>query len=111
VLDALAEAGMQVPQAVATTVGALDDELAVVQNGSTDQRPEPERRLPELFLAADAAITASGIDHQQLRMLLLRAASELACDDRVLPYTPAGQRAAALLLDAADRADDGEFLR
>src|SRR6266568_2614567 len=106
-LDALAEAGMQVPTAVATTVSALDDELTVLQGSSTDQSPEPDRRLPELFLAADAAIAASGIDHQQLRMLLLRAASELARDDGALPDTPVGQRAATLLLDAADRADAG----
>jgi hypothetical protein len=62
-------------------------------------------------LAAGAAVAASGIDHQQLRMLLLRAASELACDDRVRPDAPVGQRADALLLDAADRADAGAFLR
>jgi hypothetical protein len=110
-LDALAEAGIQVPQAVATTVGTLDDELVVLQNGTTDQRPEQERRLPELFLAADAAIVASGIEHRQLRMLLLRVACELARDDRVLPDTPAGQRAAALLLDAARSDDAGRFLR
>jgi hypothetical protein len=109
-LDAFAEAGVQVPQAVAATVRALDDELTVLQNGSTDERPERQRRLPERFLAADAAIAASGIDHQQLRMLLLRAACELARDDRALPDTPAGQRAAALLLDAARGNDAGEFL-
>jgi hypothetical protein len=42
--------------------------------------------------------------------LLLRAACELARDDRALPDTPAGQRAAALLLDAARGNDAGEFL-
>jgi hypothetical protein len=110
-LDALAEAGVQVPEAVATTVRALDDELTLLQNSSTDQHPMHERRLPELFLAADTAIADSGIHHQQLHMLLLRAASELAHDDRALPHTPAGQRAATLLLDAARSHDAGEFLR
>lgn len=110
VLDTLAEAGVQIPEAVATTVRALDDELTILQNGNADQRPEQERRLPQLFLAADAAIAASGIDHQQLRTLLLRSASELARDDRAMPDTPAGERAAALLLDAADSHDAGGFL-
>jgi hypothetical protein len=109
-LDTLAEAGVQVPEDVATTVSALADEIRVLQNGAADERPEQERRLPDLFLAADAAIAASGIDHHELHMVLVRAASELASDGRALPGTPAGERAAAILLDAAASHDAGGFL-
>lgn len=110
VLDTLADVGVQLPEAVAIAVRALDDELAVLQNGNADQRPEQERRLPELFLAADVAIAASGIDHQQLRLALLRAASGLARDGRALPDTPAGERAVTLLLEAAGSDHAGELL-
>lgn len=109
-LDRLAEDGVHLPDGVALAVSALDEELAFVRNGKADERPEQERRLPELFLAADTAIHEVGLDHEPLHMLLVQAACTLAGDDRLLPGTPAGQRAAVLLLEAADSDGAGRFL-
>lgn len=109
-LDRLAEDGVQLPEGVAVAVSALDEEMAILRNGKNDERREQERRLPELFLAADRAVSDAGLDCEQLHLLLASAASMLAGDDRALPGTPAGERVAALLLQAAESDSAGRFL-
>jgi len=65
--------------------------------------------LPEAFLAADAALSGARTPDDRLRRILLDAAAQLTADERVLPGTPAGERAVALLLDAAQGGQVGRF--
>jgi hypothetical protein len=105
----LDELGADVPAEVATAASALSMELTSVQNRPNDA--EEESRLPELFLSADAAIAKHGVEHDQLAMLLVRSASTLADDERVLPGSDVGERVVAVLLEASRSDNAGRFLR
>lgn len=93
---------------VAAAAAALSDELKLITSG-TDDRPESERRLHELFTDADAAFAPSASLPQGLQRLLVDAAAVLARDPRVLPDTPLGTRILALLTAAATSTDEGKF--
>lgn len=108
-VDALADEGVVLPPSVDSAARALSDEMDAVRNGR-DEQPEEQRRLPEAFVAADAAFAECPTLHPRLALLLVDAAATLARDKRVGPRTAVGGRIAAVLLDAASIDHAGRLL-
>ncbi|MFC4555411.1 ATP-binding protein [Georgenia faecalis] len=110
IVDSLAAEGVAFPSPVATAVDLLSDELQATRNGR-DERPEHKRRLLETFEeVADIVFAECPTVHPRLALLLVDAAATLACDPRVSPGTPVGERVAAVLLNAAN-SDTGGLLQ
>jgi hypothetical protein len=86
---------------------ALDEDLSKLADGPPDEQATARERLPERFLAADAAGAWSPWAPLAIRHDLVRAAALLAIDDRAGPGTALGVRVAAVLLDGATAADAG----
>jgi hypothetical protein len=109
-VDELAAQGVHLEAPVEAAAAALSEELRRVTSG-TDDRPEAERRLLELFAEADAVFTGCALMPPTLERLLVDTAAVLVRDPRVLPGTRLGDRILVLLTTAATSSDAGKFLR
>jgi hypothetical protein len=108
-VDDWKEQGLQLAPDLEAVVRRLHSEYALAAEGR-DERPEPDRQLPDAFLSADASLADQPNLNKRLRMLLVQAAAVLAWDTRVLPGTPLGERVIQTLLDASGSEDAGDFL-
>lgn len=106
--DHLEESGEALHRALADAAAMLDEDLAAIQNTPDNHPAEARARLPERFLAADAAGAWSATAPLPIRQLLIDAAVLLATDDCAAPASTIGDRVAAVLLQAALADDAGQ---
>lgn len=107
--DEMAEQGVDLDASVEAAARALHDEIQHVRN-RTDQSPNTETRLPDLFADADVAFASQESLPSRLRYLLVEAAALLARDPRVLPATRVGERVLAILTAAAHSNEAGKLI-
>jgi hypothetical protein len=105
--DRLEASDAPVSAALRVAAEALADDLSRLADGPADERAAARERLPERFLAADAADAWAPPAPLAIRHDLVRAAAMLAGDDRVEPGATLGARVAAVLLEAATAAEAG----
>ncbi|MDD7968432.1 NACHT domain-containing protein [Actinomycetospora lemnae] len=107
--DRLREQGIELKAETDAVVRRLDEELRLVQSHN-DERPDAQRRLPDLFTEADNVFEQDDELPQAALELLLDAAGALARDERVGHDSDRGRRLVELLLWAADQSECGSFL-
>jgi hypothetical protein len=95
--------------AVESAARTLREEVSRALNG-TDQRAEPEGRLPELFMASEATFASCLSLPEDLELLLVEAAAILAADQRVVPGTSLGERVLGVLTAAKKSPHAGSLL-
>lgn len=109
VTDRLREQGVELDAETDAAIRRLDEELRLVQSHN-DERPDAQRRLPELFAEASDVFKRNDELPQAAWELLLDAAAALARDERVAHDSDRGRRLVELLLWAADQSESGSFL-
>ena len=108
IADGLREDGITVPAGIEAAAQSLREELTRAQEQKSV--PPDSTRLVAAFLEADARFTALDSVPDVLALLLVQAAAALAGVEQVRPGDEAGERAIAILLDAAASCEAGSFL-